>query len=65
METISGIKARWPITHTFFNEESREQITIDMETAVNARQALECCGLMSLTYIQSKDANGEFVYDFN
>lgn len=65
METISGIKAAWPITHTFFIEENQEQITIVMETAVNARKALECCGLSNLTYIQSKDANGEFVYDFN
>lgn len=65
METISGTPATWPIMHTFFNEESREQVSIAMETAVSARKAFEACGMHHLTYIQSVDATGQFVYDFN
>lgn len=67
METIEGAPAVWPITHIFFNEESGKQITHEAETAVIALQKLTNNApwhLVRLTYVQSVDANGRFVYDF-
>jgi hypothetical protein len=67
METIEGISAAWPITHTFFDEESGQQITHQAKTAVAAHGKLELgtpWHLQRLTYLSSVDANGRFVYDF-
>ena len=68
METIEGTPAVRPITHTFYSEGCREQITCEAETAVIALRKLvgdDCpWHLISLTYIQSIDATGRFVYDF-
>jgi hypothetical protein len=67
METIEGTKAVWPITHTFFDEESHEQITHQAETARAALQKLEQGApwhRQRHTYLSSIDAQGRFVYDF-
>lgn len=65
VETVEGTPAVWPVTHTFYSEERSEQISIAAETAASARQLLGCCSLFKLTYVQSVDAEGRFVYDFN
>lgn len=67
METIEGTPAVWPITHTFYSEERGEQITHQAETPVAALRKLTNNApwhLVRLTYLQSVDANGRFVYDF-
>ena len=68
METIEGTKAVWPIIHTFYCEERGEQITHEAETAAMALHKLSQGApwhLVRLSYVQSVDATGRFVYDFN
>lgn len=68
METIEGTSAVWPITHTFYDEERGEQITHEAETAAMALQKLSLgipWHLVRLSYVQSIDATGRFVYDFS
>lgn len=67
METIEGTPAVRPIIHTFFSEERGEQICQEAETAAIALRQIvgdRPWHLISLTYQQSVDATGRFVYDF-
>ena len=67
METIEGTPAALPIVHTFFSEERNEQLCCEAKTAEAAFAKLANNApwhLVRLTYVQSVDANGRFVYSF-
>tara|TARA_R100000278_G_scaffold2291_3_gene4432 strand:+ start:571 stop:795 length:225 start_codon:yes stop_codon:yes gene_type:complete len=65
MRTVDGDPAVWPIHHWFLQEATNEQFETVAETAAMAHQKLEISTWMHgrLTYLQSKDAKGRFVYD--
>ena len=68
METVEGYKAIAPISHFYFSEAVNKQIVVEAdcleEAWQKASQSAPWHRTNSLTYVQSIDAAGRFVYSF-